>query len=111
MQPGDHDDTSINSSGVIGPVRTTLRTTPIKPWVPLTGNKERFTQDDLEMWFEGPIALQMKSTLLDLVELKKAGAISEDGFLALKQKPFSRPSCREHRRAAAGTWGCRPVLW
>ena len=53
MQSGDHDDTSIQSSGVIDPVRTTLRTTPLKPWAPLIGNKERFTQDYLERWFEG----------------------------------------------------------
>ena len=33
MQSGDHDDKSIQSSGVIDPVRTTLRNTPIKPWV------------------------------------------------------------------------------
>ena len=53
MQSGDHDDTSIQSSGVIDPVRTTLRTTPLKPLVQLIGNKERFTQDYLERWFEG----------------------------------------------------------
>ena len=33
-----------------------------------------------------PIALQMKSKLLDLVELKNAGAITDDEFVANKRE-------------------------
>ena len=36
-----------------------------------------------------PIALQMKSKLLDLVELKNAGAITEDEFVANKRELFA----------------------
>ena len=36
-----------------------------------------------------PIALQMKSKLLDLVELKNAGAITEDEFVANKRDLFA----------------------
>ena len=36
-----------------------------------------------------PIALQMKSKLLDLVELKNAGAITEDEFVASKRELFA----------------------
>ena len=35
------------------------------------------------------IALQMKSNLLDLVELKNAGAITEDEFVASKRELFT----------------------
>ncbi len=43
MQSGDDDDeTSILSSGDVGPVHRALRNTTM-PWVQLTGNKEQFT--------------------------------------------------------------------
>ena len=56
MQSGDHDGTSIHSSGDVDPVHRALRNTPTMPWVPLTGNKGRFTEAYLAWWFEGRAA-------------------------------------------------------
>jgi hypothetical protein len=36
----DDDETSIHPSGDVGPVHRALRNTPIRPLVPLTGNKD-----------------------------------------------------------------------
>ena len=64
-----------------------------------------------------PIALQMKSKLLDLVELKNAGAITEDEFVANKRELLasavstSTISMRgySHALLAGNTDGLQPV--
>jgi len=50
MQSGDHDGTSIHSSGDVDPVHRALRNTPTMPWVKLTGNKANFTEDYFAWW-------------------------------------------------------------